>query len=217
MSSSTSGQWIPWPPPISRKLARWPEVASESRQDQAKGTLMTRPSARHATISSFVTRTSRIRGSPPAAVVIPRLHDLLVMLSNDLADPSQLVCCKPMVSREHQRVQPELARAPVSLHVDVGRLVAIEAGEEEPIRSGDAPDAWHPAAPTLPSRCHPGLSSQAANANAHPPRTPRDCPRKGDRSENLAPAGGCSVLLGAPRAWQCAPLFVHRSHLWCQH
>src|SRR5207249_2558517 len=163
MSSSTSGQWMPCPAPISRKLARWAGVASESRQDQARGTLITRPSARYATISSFVTRTSRIRGSAPAAVVMPRLHDLLLMLSNDLADPSQLVCCKPMVPREHQRAQPELAGAAVSLHVDVGRLVAIEAREEEPIRSGDATDAWHSGAPTLPSRCHPGISSRAAN------------------------------------------------------
>src|SRR5437870_8671167 len=88
MSSSTSGQWIPCPDPISRKLARWAGVASERRHDQARGTLMTRPSARDATISSFVTRTSRIRGSAPAAVVIPCLHDLLVMLPNDLTDPS---------------------------------------------------------------------------------------------------------------------------------
>src|SRR5437870_5930841 len=120
MSSSTSGQWMPCPAPISRKLARWGGVASESRHDQARGTLMTRPSARHATISSLVTRTSRMRGSGPAAVLMPRLHDLLVMLSNDLADPSQLVSCKPVVAREHQRLQPELARAPVSLHMDVG-------------------------------------------------------------------------------------------------
>src|SRR5712691_5050317 len=158
MSSSTSGQWIPCPEPISRNLARCAGVASESRHDQARGTLMTRPSARHATISSLVTLTSRMRGSGPAAVLIPRLHDLLVMLSNDLADPSQLVSRKPVVAREHQRLQPELARAPVSLHMDVGRLVAIEAGEEEPIRSRDATDAWHSAAPTLPSRCHPSLS-----------------------------------------------------------
>src|SRR2546427_8987151 len=136
MPSSTSGQWMPCPAPISRKLARWGGVASESRQDQARGTLMTRPSARCATISSFVTRTSRIRGSPPTAVVIPRLHDLLVMLSNDLAYPSQLVCCKPMVPREHQRVEPELAGVPIWLHEDGGRLVAIEGGEEGPMRSG---------------------------------------------------------------------------------
>src|SRR5437879_11910578 len=136
MSSSTSGQWMPCPAPISRKLARWAGVASESRQDQARGTLITRPSARYATISSFVTRTSRIRGSAPAAVVIRRLHDLLLMLSNDLADPSQLVCCKPIVPREHQRAQPELAGAAVSLHVDMGRLVAIEAREEEPYGPG---------------------------------------------------------------------------------
>src|SRR5438874_4439440 len=170
MSSSTSGQWMPCPAPISRKLARWAGVASESRQDQARGTLITRPSARYATISSVVTRTSRIRGSAPAAVVMPRLHDLLLMLSNDLADPSQLVCCKPMVPREHQRAQPELAGAAVSLHVDVGRLVAIEAREEELIRSWDATDAWHSGAPTLPSRCHPGISSRAANRlGLHPP------------------------------------------------
>src|SRR5881227_1761461 len=130
MSSSTSGQWMPCPAPISRKLARWGGVASESRQDQARGTLMTRPSARCATISSFVTRTSRIRGSAPAAVVIPRLHDLVVMLSNDLTDTCQLVCCKPMVPRENQRLEPELAGTPFALHVDMGRLVAVEAGEE---------------------------------------------------------------------------------------
>src|SRR3989475_1481421 len=142
---------------LSAESSPSPEIPCKVTGIEARGTLMTRPSTRCATISSFVTRTSRIRGSPPAAVVIPRLHDLLVMLSNDLAYPSQLVCCKPMVPREHQRVEPELAGVPVSLHVDVGRLVAIEAGEEEPIRSGDATDAWHSRAPILPSRCHPGI------------------------------------------------------------
>src|SRR5439155_15254743 len=96
---------------------------------------MIRPSARDATISSFVTRTSRIRGSAAAAVLILCLHDLLVMRPNDLADPGQLVCCKPMVPREHQWVQPELAGTPLSFYVDVRRFVAIEAGEEEPIWS----------------------------------------------------------------------------------
>src|SRR5437016_11809079 len=81
----------------------------------------------------------------------------------DLADPSQLVCCKPMVPREHQRVQPELAGTPLSFYVDVRWFVAIEAGEEEPIRSGDATDAWHSGAPALPSRSHSDISWPAAN------------------------------------------------------
>ena len=53
------------------------------------------------------------------------------------------MCCKPMVPREHQRVQPELAGTPLSFYVDVRRFVAIEAREEEPISSWDAADAWH--------------------------------------------------------------------------
>src|SRR5439155_13420283 len=79
------------------------------------------------------------------------------------ADPSQLVCCKPMVPREHQRVQPELAGTPLSFYVDVRRFVAIEAGEEEPIWSGVATDAWHSGAPVLPSRFLSDISWPAAN------------------------------------------------------
>jgi hypothetical protein len=40
-----------------RKFARWTGVASDNRQDQASGTLMTRPSTRSAMIWFLVTRT----------------------------------------------------------------------------------------------------------------------------------------------------------------
>ena len=49
MSSSMSGQCTPNPLPMNSKLLRWAGVASDKRHDQAKGTLMTRPSARCAT------------------------------------------------------------------------------------------------------------------------------------------------------------------------
>jgi len=39
ISSSTSGQWTPWPSPMSCQLARWAGVASDSRHDHARGTL----------------------------------------------------------------------------------------------------------------------------------------------------------------------------------
>src|SRR5213594_556233 len=122
---------------------------------------MTRPSARDATISSFVTRTSRIRGSAAAAVVIPRLHDLLVVLPNGGSGSARVL--QPMVPRENQRVQPELAGTPLSFYVDVRRFVAIEAGEEESIWSGDATDAWHSGAPAHPSRSHSDISWPAVN------------------------------------------------------
>jgi hypothetical protein len=50
MSSSMSGQRTPNPLPMNSRLLRWAGVASDKRHDQAKGTLMTRPSARCATI-----------------------------------------------------------------------------------------------------------------------------------------------------------------------
>lgn len=57
MSSSTSGQCTPSPEPIRRQFARWSGVASDSRHDQASGTLIVRPSASSAMILSSVTRT----------------------------------------------------------------------------------------------------------------------------------------------------------------
>jgi hypothetical protein len=57
MSSSMSGQCSPNPLPMN-SLLRWAGVASDKRHDQAKGTLMTRPSARCATIDVQVQRTS---------------------------------------------------------------------------------------------------------------------------------------------------------------
>jgi hypothetical protein len=55
---------------MNSKLLRWAGVASDKRHDQAKGTLMTRPSARCATIESSVICRSMIRGISLTAVFI---------------------------------------------------------------------------------------------------------------------------------------------------
>jgi len=55
-----SGQCTPNPLPTNSKLLRWAGVASDKRHDQAKGTLMTRPSARCATIESSVICSSML-------------------------------------------------------------------------------------------------------------------------------------------------------------
>ena len=46
MSSSTSGQCTQTPSPINFQWSRWTGVASDSRHDQARGTLTVRPSTR---------------------------------------------------------------------------------------------------------------------------------------------------------------------------
>jgi hypothetical protein len=51
-------------------------VASESRHDQAKGTLIVRPSINCAEITSSETDTVRIRASMFAAVLTPSLQNL---------------------------------------------------------------------------------------------------------------------------------------------
>src|SRR6266705_904670 len=63
---------------------------------------------------------------------------------------------------------------PLSFYVDVRRFVAIEAGEEEPIWSGDATDAWHSGAPALPSRSHSDIRGQLTNVLGTRSRT-ADC------------------------------------------
>src|SRR2546426_12073733 len=152
MSSSTSGQCTRWPDPIRRTFARCFGVASDSRQDQARGTLMTRPSTRCAIISSSVSRTSWMRGSLLAAVFMPCLQNLAALRSDDSANRVQFVGAEAVTSGQLDRFEPELAGTALSLHVYVRRFIAVEAREEEPIRPRDALDSWHSeTSPLVPS------------------------------------------------------------------
>lgn len=45
-----------------------------------------------------------------------------------------------MVSSQGKWIEPELAGGTIPLHMDVLRLVAVEAVEEEPVRSSDVGD-----------------------------------------------------------------------------
>src|SRR5947207_9323811 len=128
---------------MSRKFARCLGVASESRQDQARGTLMTRPSASCAMISSSVTRTVWMRGSLLPAVFMPYLQNFAAPRTDDSANHVQFVGAETMTSRQFDRFEPEFAGATPPLHMDVRRLIAVEAREEEPVRSRDVLDPWH--------------------------------------------------------------------------
>src|SRR5690348_15771125 len=126
-----------------RNLARCAGVASDSRHDQANGTLITRPSDNRATISFLVMRTSSIRGSLFAAVLIPRLQYRCAMRHDDPADHIQLPGSKTVIACQLQRLKPELASLVFLLDMDVRRLAAIETREEEPVRPGNTANARH--------------------------------------------------------------------------
>src|SRR5437867_7361729 len=107
-----------------RKCARCDGVASERRHDHTRGTLITRPSTRCATISSLVTRTSRIRGSLLTTVLMPCLQNHASLFFDKVADHVQLSCPEAVVPRERHRLQPELTRPSLALSVNVRGLSA---------------------------------------------------------------------------------------------
>ena len=65
------------------------------------------------------------------------------MRLDDASDDVQVSGAEAMTASQSERFKPEFARLVLALHMNVWRLVAIEAGEEEPIGTGDAFDSWH--------------------------------------------------------------------------
>jgi hypothetical protein len=127
------------------KLLRCSGVASDRRHDQATGTLMERPSANSAVIESSVTRMAIIRGVSLTTMLIPSLQNLLPMFHNQPADAVQFGGRKPLVEAEHDRFQPELSDHMLTPNMHMLRLVAVEAVEKEPVRTGHITDRRHAA------------------------------------------------------------------------
>jgi hypothetical protein len=67
---------------MSFQLARWVGVASDSRQDHASGTLITRPSAKCAVMVLVDTTTRLILASVTTAVLMPSLDDARFILAD---------------------------------------------------------------------------------------------------------------------------------------
>jgi hypothetical protein len=59
------------------------------------------------------------------------------MGTDQTPDGIQFPSAETVAASEFDRLQPELAGAPLSLDVHVCRLVAVEAGEEESVRPRD--------------------------------------------------------------------------------
>src|SRR5947208_16792660 len=118
-------------------LALCSGVASARRQDQARGTLTVLPSTKSKVMRSSVTETAFTRGSTLTTVLIPCLNNSFQVGLDQSSDRHQLLSRESLVRGEVHRLQPELADHPLSLCVDVLRLVAVEAVEIDAIRPGD--------------------------------------------------------------------------------
>lgn len=74
---------------------------------------------------------------------MPCLQNAGAMRLDDASNRTQLSGAEAMTVNQPERLKPEFARLVLALHMNMWRLAAIEAGEEEPIGTGDALDSWH--------------------------------------------------------------------------
>ncbi len=125
-SSSTSGQWIPYPAPMICQFSRCSGVASRSLGYQTRGTVMVRPSARSTLSVSSEKWTSRT-ASPGLGSegVIPRLQQCSPVLGNQPFNCPQLTWAEAEIPRQGHWLKPELGRGLVSVDVDMRRLAKI--------------------------------------------------------------------------------------------
>src|SRR3990172_12159039 len=75
------------------------------------------------------------------------------------ANHVQLSGVEAVATGQLDRFEPELARTVLSLDVHVRRLIAVEAGEEDPVRPRNALDPWHSDI-VAPLRAHPSNSTR---------------------------------------------------------
>ena len=129
-SSSTSGQWIPYPAPTICQFFRCSGVASRSLGYHTRGTVIVRPSARSTLSVSSKKWTSRT-ASPGlgSEVVIPCLQERSSILENEPLNCSQLTRAETEIPREGHRLEPEFGRSLVSVNVDVSRFTKIMTHE----------------------------------------------------------------------------------------
>jgi hypothetical protein len=86
---------------------------------------------------------------------MPSLQDSSAVGPNEPPEQVQLTGVEAVAARKTKRLQPELARTAVTLHVNVRRLTAVEAREEESVWPGNSSDPWHLSFANLCSRNKP--------------------------------------------------------------
>src|SRR6266508_5129818 len=138
MSSSTSGQWMPIPGPISSHCSRCFGVAFRGRGNQSSGTIRERPSWRWTTRASGGNSIARARalGGLTTEMFMPPLQKSSPVLGGELSDPPQFCRIQVRCVGEPDRFQSDLRQAATAPHVDVRRFLALVAEKEEPVTLG---------------------------------------------------------------------------------
>ena len=117
----------PSPSPNSSDRARASGAAATRRGNHTSGTLRRRPSARSTISSSVVTSTRRASGrSSGTEELIPGLQQLLAVVGDQPAPPCQSRGSNAVLNLPARALQPEHRQGPAILHVDVGRLEALD-------------------------------------------------------------------------------------------
>ena len=105
---------------------------------------MVRPSDSSAVRRSSVTVSvvARICCVSTVEEVIPRVHQLSVMIRDNLLDPPKFLRREASATFEADGIEPELRLAVVPFHMYMGRFIAVTREEEKPIWS-NAQDCGH--------------------------------------------------------------------------
>jgi hypothetical protein len=74
---------------------------------------------------------------------MPCLHNTCAIGLDGSANHIQLSGSETVIPGQPKRIEPEFAGAILALHMNVRRLIAVEAREEEPIRPENTLDSWH--------------------------------------------------------------------------
>jgi hypothetical protein len=91
---------------------------------------------------------------------------------DEAANRAQFPGAEAMAAGKLKRLEPELAGLVLPFHMNVRRLAAVEAGEEEPIRPGNTSDSRH-----LAGISHKGV----VDLRSHPNRGRVEAPFCGNR------------------------------------
>lgn len=158
------------PPPISSQRARWRGDASSSRGNQARGTVTVLPSERATLKESFVHEASTARTSTRSTeVFMPSPQEQFPIVYDDLSDRRQLMIPKSSHVCQSDRCEPELRVPPRVSHMNMWRLAALHAEEEEPIATNSEYRRHSASLPRRRERRGRGRG-RAAWAGAHPRR-----------------------------------------------
>src|SRR6266545_3479276 len=164
MSSSSAGQWMPRPPPISRQEFRSSAVPCSRRGYQASGAAIERPSASSTDSVSALTSTPIANASRISTVeeLIPALQQLLPMLLDQRPDLVQFLPAEAVAPLQANGVKPELRLRVVTLDMDVSGFTAVPCVEEKTERPHSEYSRHLPSYHARPQNHASAVSSTAA-------------------------------------------------------